>query len=707
MIDEEQSMAQLLKELSNLRAEQEQIKESFSISPIGIYILQNSRFRYSNEKFREITGYTEQELANIDPMELVAAEDREMVRKNAIAMLKGEKKQPYQYRHGNKAGELRWILESVAPIHYQGNRAVFGNFMDISESKQAESALRESEKKYRSLFDLAREGIVIVSYDDGTILDCNSEFLNQTFLTRNCLRQKKIWEIQPQHFQQEARESFFRFGEMKGGIMSWKLCQRSQGTILPVEIAAQRMVVDEREVILCMVRDVSEREAMTRALSLASEEWRKSFDAIEDSVVLISTDFRIHRANLSTGRLLGVDIRSIIGAHCYQLFHGTNAPPDYCPHLKAQAMGVFSEEEQQEPHLGRTLRFSCSPIKDDRGETPMTVEIISDVTARKQHEQESVRLNLALATSFQGITGALSDLAESRDPYTAGHSRHVADLVKAIGKEMGLSEQDLEGLRVCAILHDIGKGIIPAAILNKPGRLSEHEWGLIKSHPTTAFESLRHIPFPWPVADIVHQHHERLDGSGYPLGLRGSQIHPWAHIIAVADVLDAMTSHRPYRPRLPSEHALEELEKGRGTLYDPKIVDILCRVILNKDKRVLVVDSNPEAMEGIVANLRADGLDAIGFLEPAAALHAFAQKPYPLVLTELKMAEMDGVQLADRVKQIHPECEVIIITKYGGKEEALRALRAGAADFLEKPLDLEILKKSVTKALQRFAAKRI
>jgi putative nucleotidyltransferase with HDIG domain len=201
------------------------------------------------------------------------------------------------------------------------------------------------------------------------------------------------------------------------------------------------------------------------------------------------------------------------------------------------------------------------------------VEIINDVTVRRNQEKESALLSLALAESFEGITEALSDLVESRDPYTAGHSRHVAKLAVKTGEKMGFDEDSLKGLRICALLHDIGKAIIPAGILNKPGKLSEHEWGLIKQHPVTAFETLKHIPFPWPVADVVLQHHERLDGTGYPNGIFEDDIHPWARIISVADITDAMTSHRPYRPRMPKASSLTELRSyirsGCGTGFHP------------------------------------------------------------------------------------------------------------------------------------------
>ncbi len=685
--------------------ENEMIKNSFMSSPIGIYIVQDGKCSFFNSRFQYITGYSDEELRGKHTLEMVLPADRDRVHNSAVQMLKGKRVDPYQFRALTKEGETRWVMEKVASIHYKGRRAVLCSFMDITESKRIEADLLESEEKYRSLFELAREGIVIVNYTDGSILDFNSEFLRQTNYTSETLRERKIWEIQPYEFQEEARETFFRFKETGGGIMSWKLCQRSGGNVLPVEIAAQHITLEGKDVILCMVRDISEREAMMRALRLASEEWRKSFDAIDDAVLLINPDFRINRANLAAARILGMDVRNIVGKQCHYLFHGSDVPPDYCPQLKAQARGVFCEAETDESYLGRTLHFSSSPIKDEHGKITHTVEIVSDVTIRRRHEQESARLGQALAESFQGITESLSDLAESRDPYTAGHSRHVAKLAVLVGKEMGLNEEDLHGLRICAILHDIGKVIIPAGILNKPGRLSEHEWGLIQAHPTTAYETLRHIPFPWPVADVVHQHHERLDGSGYPLGLKGSQIHMWARIIAVADMVDAMTSHRPYRPGLPRQNALNELRKGDGLHYDTKAVEALIRVIRLNDRRVLVIDDEDDVLDALIDELKTDGLDAIGCTNPAKALQTFAQKPFPLVITDLNMPEMDGAQLTRKMKEINSKTEVIVITGYGGKEATLRALRAGASDFLEKPLDLEILRKSVNRALQRFTGK--
>ena len=159
-----------------------------------------------------------------------------------------------------------------------------------------------------------------------------------------------------------------------------------------------------------------------------------------------------------------------------------------------------------------------------------------------------------------------------RDPYTGSHQRRVTQLACAIANEMALSEEQIEGLRMAGLIHDIGKISIPAEVLSKPGPLSDIEYGLIQAHPRIGHGILKDTDFPWPLADIVLQHHERLDGSGYPQGLLSEEIMLEARILAVADVVEATASHRPYRPARGIDQALEEISQNRGVLYDPEVV---------------------------------------------------------------------------------------------------------------------------------------
>ena len=173
---------------------------------------------------------------------------------------------------------------------------------------------------------------------------------------------------------------------------------------------------------------------------------------------------------------------------------------------------------------------------------------------------------------------ALASVTVIGDPYTSGHQQRMASLACAIAEEMGLDPDRVDGIRVAGTLHDIGKIAVPAEILAKPRKLNELEFGLVKMHPETSYEILREIEFQWPVAEMVYQHHERYDGTGYPRGLKGDEILPEARVMAVADVLEAMISHRPYRPAHELEAALEEVESGSGTLYDPEVCDACLRL---------------------------------------------------------------------------------------------------------------------------------
>jgi putative nucleotidyltransferase with HDIG domain len=206
------------------------------------------------------------------------------------------------------------------------------------------------------------------------------------------------------------------------------------------------------------------------------------------------------------------------------------------------------------------------------------------------HREAEVQLNRKLDTLRQAMGATLRTLAlavETREPYTAGHHKRVADLARTIAMEMGLSDETLEGIRTAGILHDIGKIPLPAEILNKPAKLSAAEFQQVKTHSQTGFDILKEVEFPWPVARIVWQHHERLDGSGYPLGLKGEEILPEARVLAVADVVEAMASHRSYRPMPGLDKAFEEIGAQRGILYDPVVVDACLRIFREKDFRLL------------------------------------------------------------------------------------------------------------------------
>jgi len=224
-------------------------------------------------------------------------------------------------------------------------------------------------------------------------------------------------------------------------------------------------------------------------------------------------------------------------------------------------------------------------LKEERLLISAVAEQLGRIAERKRAEKELKCYSEKLRELIEEITQAIAATAELRDPYTAGHQQRVAQLACAIAREMKLGKEIIKEIRVAGTLHDIGKIHIPSEILTKPGRLTEIEFNLIKTHPEAGYNILKTIEFPWPVAPVVFQHHERSNGSGYPSGLSAKDILPEARILAVADVVEAMSSHRPYRPACGIDKALAEISQNRGTLYDPQVVDVCLKLFAEKSFR--------------------------------------------------------------------------------------------------------------------------
>jgi PAS domain S-box-containing protein len=219
------------------------------------------------------------------------------------------------------------------------------------------------------------------------------------------------------------------------------------------------------------------------------------------------------------------------------------------------------------------IEQSVSAFVDARKHRLGSVLIFRDITRRKRAEADLRASWVRLHTALAGTIQAMGLTIEIRDPYTAGHQRRVSRLSCAIAQDIGLPEEQIEGIRMAGDIHDLGKIYVPAEILSKPGQLTDIEFSIIRTHSQVGYDILKSIEFPWPLATIIYQHHERLDGSGYPNRLKGSEILLEARIISVADVVEAMSSHRPYRPSYGVEKALEEITRNRGRLYDPVVVD--------------------------------------------------------------------------------------------------------------------------------------
>jgi GAF domain-containing protein len=277
-------------------------------------------------------------------------------------------------------------------------------------------------------------------------------------------------------------------------------------------------------------------------------------------------------------------------------FHQYQSNPDDIWYDAARVAGFGSSASlplhRKGIPVGNLSLYAESVDMFDDDAQRLLIEMATDVSfaldnfareAERKQALERIQQYVAqLERAFVPTVLVATNLSELRDPYTAGHERRVGRIAKAIAVELGLDDKTAEGLEVAGYLHDLGKITIPAEILARPGRLSEAEFMLIKGHSEASHSVLKQVEFPWPIAEIVLQHHERLDGSGYPRGLKGAEILPEARILAVADVVEAMASHRPYRPGLGLDRALAEIEQGSGRIYDPDVVRACLRLFREK-----------------------------------------------------------------------------------------------------------------------------
>ena len=330
-------------------------------------------------------------------------------------------------------------------------------------------------------------------------------------------------------------------------------------------------------------------EKLTRAeeaTKYADTVLKQIFNIASSGISLIDENFNVLKLNQSLLRLSGISVNETKGKKCYEAFSCGLCNTPRCILTRILGGEEKIEIEVEMKRLDGSLIpciLSATPFRGYDGNLIGMVMNLTDITMRKKYEKKLQDTLKDLRKALRGTIQAMALAIETRDPYTAGHQRRVADLARAIAKEMGFSRNKIAGIRMAGVIHDIGKIAIPSEILSKPGRLSKAEFELIKNHPQAGYDILKPIKFPWPVAQIVLQHHERMDGSGYPQGLSGEDILPEARILGVADVVEAMASHRPYRSALGIDKALEEISNNRGKLYDVEVVNACLKLF--KDKR--------------------------------------------------------------------------------------------------------------------------
>lgn len=319
---------------------------------------------------------------------------------------------------------------------------------------------------------------------------------------------------------------------------------------------------------------VAELDESNRMLLQANEMQSALVECSPLGIVLMDTHCSVRLWSPAAERIFGWTGAETVGVF-NPLVHGDPATEAALRDLIDSGGAIHDLELERQRSDGASIAVSLSaaPMMGDSGHADAILAMVLDVTERRRGEHDLQAAVRQAERAMDASVHVISKIVEKRDPYTAGHEERVAALAVAIGQYMGLEESKLRELRTAAQVHDVGKVSVPTEILTKPGRLTSPEWEMIKLHPLVGVDILKTVDLGWPLADIVGQHHERLDGSGYPDGLRAGAILLEARILAVADVVEAMSSHRPYRPARGIAQALAEIERHRGTLYDADVVD--------------------------------------------------------------------------------------------------------------------------------------
>jgi len=613
--DERRTKAELLQELDALRGEVRRLRAEHAGSPeaelrdrtlaesnpLGIFFLQRGAFTYVNARFEQSTGYRAEELLGKDSLSIVHPEDRERVRREALEMLQKKRQAPYEFRAIRKDGSVRWILGTVAPAMLAGERAVYGSYMDVTEQRETLRRLQELETLEASILDALPVAVIVLR--ERKILFANRaveavfgwkpEEL-QGRGTRILYRSEEEYEEIGRHFYPVLERQRTHSEEYP--------CRHRDGHDILCFVSTSRIGTDLQEKgIVATYEDITLRKRAEEALKGSEERLRAILQGSPTPTFVIDRGHRVIGWNRALEVLTGVRSGEVVDTENHSVaLYGEKRPTvadllvDGAVDLSAEIRKWYGTRYRRSALLEeafeatgpftfpgrepRWLHFTSAAVRDGGGTLVGAVETMTDVSALKRAEEELQLTVERLRKATAGIIRAIDRIVETRDPYTAGHQHEVARLASALAQEMALPADTVEAIYVAASIHDLGKIYVPAEILSKPGHISDIERGIIRTHPQVGYDILKSIDFPWPIAEIVLQHHERLDGSGYPRGLRDGDIRIEARILGLSDVVESMGSHRPYRPTLGMERALAEIRKNRGTLYDPEVVDACLRL---------------------------------------------------------------------------------------------------------------------------------
>jgi len=468
--------------------------------------------------------------------------------------------------------------------------------VDVTAHRETERLLGESEERFRNLFELAPNPIFV--HDGRELMLANSaaaEFLGHE--DPNALLGTPVMDLVDAQSRDEVAERVERMMTSDVVVpMSEEAFLRKDGCVVHGDTVASPVVIGGKRLIQVAAIDLTARKHAEDALRESEERYRELFNNSGDGIV-VHDGRKVLFANPAQAHFMGFDPdEDVAGLEFVEFVH-----PDSREIVARRTIELIAHGGSTAPLEVRMLRRDGSVWEAEVATSSLSIEgervlqtTFRDLTERKRTENELARYRTELErlveertqslqrvrAELESVTAVIARTVELRDPYTAGHQRRVAELSVALARQMGMSAEATDAISVAAAIHDIGKVSVPAEILSKPGRFSALEFELVKTHALAGYEIVASAQLGGSVAEMVGQHHERLDGSGYPYGLTSEHLLPGSCVLMVADVVEAMSSHRPYRPAMGSAAALEEIRRGRGSRYAPDVVDACEQLIV-------------------------------------------------------------------------------------------------------------------------------
>jgi len=552
---------------------------------IGVEPNDHFRFISVNRRFTVVTGLPEDQVVGKLAQEVIPEPARALVISKYKEAIRNRQPASWEevsvYPAGTKVGEV-----TVVPVfEANGNcTQLIGTVHDITEHRQAEDALKASEEQYRLLSEHTTDTVWLMDMDLKIIYHSPSVEKLRGFTAQEIMAMPLEQHVTPESLKFVSEIVLKEIPMVEADpeynpILTLELeytCKDGTTVWAESKFSVIRDESGKPVSILGEARDITERRQASETLQKSEQLYRSLFENMLNGFAYCMMifeqgqphDFIYLSVNAAFEKQTG--LTNVTGKKVSEVIPGVQ---DSDPHIfeiygRVALTGV---PEHFETYLSALkIWLSISVFCPRQG---YFVAVFDNITERKLAEEKLTKSYENLQKTLHDAINTMVKIVELRDPYTAGHQQNVADLAIAIAREMKLEDARIDQLRMAAVIHDIGKMYVPSDILSKPGKLSDIEFSLIKSHSQGGYEIVKSMDLPCSIANTVLQHHERLDGSGYPNQLKGEDTLLEAKILAVADVIEAMASHRPYRSALGIDKALEEISRNKGKLYDPDVVN--------------------------------------------------------------------------------------------------------------------------------------